>query len=387
MYDLIIVGGGPSGSSAGRSAGQKGLKTLLIEKETFPRYKPCGGALSEKALSFLDLELPESVREREIFRVRMCFEGLAVEVCRGSRVATMVKRSVLDDYLLKKGKEVGIEIKTGERALDYKEKPSFVEVRTEKQTYEASFVIIGEGSQGKLKNKIREKDAKDEYGICVVTEVIEENGKIEEYMPETIEIHFDVKGMGYGWVFPHDNYYSVGIGAFADKLYDPKRVMGDFLRKNGFCGDYYLKSHTIPAGGIKRRVIGSRVVLSGDAAGFVNPFSGEGIAYAIRSGQIAVEVIAEIVHKSKGLDRLKDYEVICKREFADDFKYALAITKTMHRYPGFFFKIFADNEKACRKLIEVSDPGKSYRDYLRWLMPRLPGYFLGRFIPFRRLFN
>ena len=376
MYDLLIVGGGPSGSSAGRLAGQKGLKTLLIEKETFPRYKPCGGALSEQALSCLNFPLPESIREREVFGLRMHFKGSVIENYKKSRMATMVTRSTLDSYLLEKGKEAGIEVKTGEKVLDYREKDSFVEVYTNEQIYRAKFVIIGEGSQGKLKSKIRKIDAKDEYGICIVTEVEEENEKIDKYMPRAIEIHFDVMEMGYGWVFPHDNYYSVGIGAFANTLSDPKRVMREFLKKNGFNGNYRLRGHIIPAGGIKRNVIGSRVVLIGDAAGFVDPFAGEGIAYAIRSGQIAVEVIDGILRGSEDLKELRDYETICQGEFVNNFKYALILVKMMHSFPDFFFKILTDNHEVFEKFTEISVLKKQYRSYLEWLLPRLPKYLL-----------
>ncbi|MBE9540978.1 MAG: FAD-dependent oxidoreductase, partial [Proteobacteria bacterium] len=87
MYDLIIIGGGPSGSAAGRIAGKKGLKTLLIEKEIFPRYKPCGGALSEHAMSYLDFEIPESMIERDIFGARVHFKGQVVEQHKDSRIA------------------------------------------------------------------------------------------------------------------------------------------------------------------------------------------------------------------------------------------------------------------------------------------------------------
>ena len=80
MYDLIIVGGGLSGASAGRTAGKKGLSTLLIEKEKFPRYKPCGGALSSYALSCLDFKLPDSVIERNISNVRIHFRDGSVEI-------------------------------------------------------------------------------------------------------------------------------------------------------------------------------------------------------------------------------------------------------------------------------------------------------------------
>jgi len=234
MYDLLIVGGGPSGSSAGRLAGQKGLKTLLIEKETFPRYKPCGGALSEQALSCLDFPLPESILEREVFGVRMHFKGSVIESYKKSRMATMVTRSALDSYLLEKGKEAGIEVKTGEKVLDYREKDSFVEIYTNEQTYRAKFVIIGEGSQGKLKSKIRKKDAKSEYGICIVTEVEKVNEKIDKYIPGAIEIHFDVMEMGYGWVFPHDNYYIVRSKKSNERIFEEKRLQWQLPIKGAY---------------------------------------------------------------------------------------------------------------------------------------------------------
>ena len=66
MFDLVVVGAGPAGSTAARIAAGMGLKVLILEKEKFPRYKPCGGALSERATSWLDLRLPEAVCEKAI---------------------------------------------------------------------------------------------------------------------------------------------------------------------------------------------------------------------------------------------------------------------------------------------------------------------------------
>ena len=154
MYDLIVIGGGPSGSAAGRLAGKMGLETLLIEKEIFPRYKPCGGAFSEQAMSYLDFVVPRYIHERNIFGVRVHFRGQVIEKHKEYRIATLVSRSMLDNYLLKKAKEIGIEIKMGEEVIDYKENHNHVDVYTNATTYKAKFVIVAEGSQGKLKNRI-----------------------------------------------------------------------------------------------------------------------------------------------------------------------------------------------------------------------------------------
>jgi geranylgeranyl reductase family protein len=376
VYDLIIIGGGPSGSAAGRLAGKMGLETLLIEKEVFPRYKPCGGAFSEQAMSYLDFNVPQDIHERNIFGARVHFRGQVIEKHKEYRISTLVTRSVLDNYLLQKAKETGIEIKMGEKVIDYRENQDCVEVYTNDTAYKAKFVVVAEGSQGKLKYRIRRKDRKNEYAICLVTEIDEDNEIIDRYIRNAIDIHFGVAQRGYGWIFPHENYYSVGIGGSAKNLANPKKTMVDFLTANGFRGKYKLNAQLVPAGGIRRNLVGSRVVLSGDAAGFVDSFYGEGIAYAIRSGQIAVEVISRIVLHDNSLNILNDYESICETEFGDNLRYSLILSKIMHSFPGIFFKIFTSNEDVIDKYLEVPSLRRTYKSYIKWLIPRVPKYLL-----------
>ena len=382
MYDLIIIGGGPSGSAAGRFAGKLGLETLLIEKEIFPRYKPCGGAFSEQARSYLDFDVPQSICERDIFGARMHFRGQIIEKHKEYRIATLVTRSILDDYLLGKAEETGIEIKLGEKVIDYKENQGYVEVHTTGNVYKARFVIVAEGAHGRLKNQIRKRDEKDEYNICMVTEIEEEDETIDEYIHNAVDIHFGVANRGYGWIFPHKGYYSVGIGGLAKSLLNPKKTMIDFLHANGFNGKYKLRSHLVPVGGIKRNITGSRVVLSGDAAGFVDSFYEEGIAYAIRSGQIAVEVISDILLNKNKLSSLRNYISICEREFADNLRYSLMLSKMMHRFPGIFFKMLTSNEDVIDKYLEVPALKRTYKSYIRWLIPRVLKYLLNNHLRF-----
>ena len=384
MYDLIIVGGGPAGSSAGREAGKKGLKTLLLEKEQFPRYKLCGGALSELAMSYLDFDLPDSIREREIFGVRLCYKDSVIERCRDTRIATMVSRSTFDHYLLEKGRETGIDVKMGERVYNISEKADFIEVRTTEECYRARYGIVAEGAQGRLKESVRERDRSHEYGICIATDIEETAEAIDSRMAHVMEVGFDVLKMGYGWIFPHDSYYSVGIGAFSNYISDPKQVMKDFLKKSGFTGTYRLRGHTIPAGGVKRTIVGSRLLLAGDAAGFVDPFAGEGIAYAIRSGQIAASVINEVIRTNDDTNRLKMYETLCHHAFIKSFIYALMAAKIMHRFPGFFFGILTRHADVVDKFTEIPVLKRQYMSYIQWLIPRLPRYILSSMLPRNR---
>jgi geranylgeranyl reductase family protein len=376
MYDVIIVGGGPAGSSAGRLAGRKCLKTLLIEKESFPRYKPCGGALSEQALSYLGFEIPAHIIEKNIFGARVHFQKQVIEEHKKYRIAALVTRSVFDNYLLDKSKESGIEVKMNEKVIDCIEKPDHVHVVTSKDEYKSKFAVIAEGSHGRLKYQIREKDRKDEFAISFVAEIPADNKEIDKYIFNAIDIYFGVTNMGYGWIFPHNGYYSASIGGLAKDLKNPRELMDDFLKSNGFTGKYTVKSHIIPFGGIKRKTIGSRTILTGDAAGYVDSFYGEGISYAIRSGQIAIEVIHKAITDNADSKALAEYEKICKEEFGSNLKYSLILSKLMHSFPQIFFKVFTRHNEVLGKYLEVPAFKRTYKSYIKWLVPRIPKYLL-----------
>lgn len=110
-----------------------------------------------------------------------------------------------------------------------------MEVTTEKGTYQARFAIIAEGAHGLLKTCVRSVDSDEECGVCVVTEVPASKEKIEKRSGKTLDLGFGVAGGGYGWIFPHRTYYSVG-GLIKD-LPHPKTML-EFLKDNGFTGDY-----------------------------------------------------------------------------------------------------------------------------------------------------
>lgn len=368
MYDLIIVGGGPSGASAGQTAGKRGLSTLLIEKENFPRYKPCGGVISSYCLSCLDFELPESIIERNIPKVRVYFRNRFVEGMKENNPALLVSRKVFDNFLLDKARETGIEIHTEEKVLDLVEKEDCVEVRTTDNTYLGRFVLISEGSGGALKYKVRPRDKKTRYGLGLVSEIPDDDEVIRNRFPGTIDIHFGVVQGGYGWIFPHDGCYSAGIVGTAQYLEHPKKILLDFLEENGLSGDFPVRYHIIPKGGIKRKILNSRLLLSGDAAGFVDAFTGEGISYAIRSGQLAAEAVADLVMYSQKLSSLKAYESSCRQEFGNYLSSSLKLDKIMHRFPETSFKLAVNNREILDKYLDEVVTNRNYKEYVRWLL-------------------
>jgi flavin-dependent dehydrogenase len=115
--------------------------------------------------------------------------------------------------------------------------------------------------------------------------------------------------------------------------------------------------------------------LAGDSAGFVDSFTGEGIAYAIRSGQIAAWSVAEKLVDGD-LDLAGSYRQRCKKDFGDDLKYSLIMAKIMHSWPEMFFRMLTTRDDFLDKFLEVPAMKGTYKSLIRWLVPRMPGYLL-----------
>ncbi|MBN2283673.1 MAG: geranylgeranyl reductase family protein [Deltaproteobacteria bacterium] len=378
MYDLAIVGGGPAGSSAGRTAALRGLRTLILEKTHFPRYKACAGGLSLRILRHLDFSLPPELCEKNITGGFIHIRGRKLEGRGKMPLATMVTRSAFDAFLLEKAREAGAEIRMGQRVIDVEERGNCVELSTTGGACRARFVVIAEGAQGRLKERVRRRDRRNEYGICLVTEISERNDVIDDRLPGMVEIHFDAVSNGYGWIFPHDGYYSVGIGSLAAILPRPQRTMAGFLHDRGFESACRVRGHVIPAGGIRRRVVRSRVMLCGDAAGFVDPLTGEGLPYAIRSGQIAASVAADTLAGSGEPGPARRYERLCRGEFGGNLRYALLSAKIIYGTPSLFYRVLTGTAGSLEKYLETSLEEGQYASYLRWLVPRLPARIFSR---------
>ena len=268
---------------------------------------------------------------------------------------------------MQKAQEPGADIKT-QKVLDFQEKDDHVSVKTKDEIYQCRFLVISSGCQDGLKNRIQGPDRKESMGVCLVAEIEEDDQKIEERLASTLDIHFGVAEGGYGWIFPHRGYYSVGIGGLSSRLRHPRQAMLQFLKKNGFSEGQRLHGHLIPQGGNKVRTALGRVLLAGDAAGFVDAFTGEGICYALNSGKIAGQVIGEV----PAPEVAQAYQKRCNKEFGEELRYALFFSRMMHSYPEIFLRILACQEEVLDRYIEIAAARISYKDFMRWLVPRLP---------------
>ncbi len=380
-HDVVIIGAGPSGATAAYHCAKQGLDTLFVDKSKFPRYKQCGGALSEQAMSYLDFHLYDDLIERDIYGARVRFGRESIEVSKPYRIAALVTRSKFDYLLVQQAIKAGAKFIENEKVTALQISPECLDIVTNKSHMKAKLVIGADGSQGITSRYVRDSMKKSDYIMGLVTEILADNSDIDKYIFNSIEIHMGIVDLGYGWVFPHEGYFNIGIGGIANMLHNPKKTLKHFLGERGFNQQFRFHAHKIPLGGIPRKKIADRILLVGDAAGFVDPFCGEGIAYAILSGKIAAAVCQNALQYNNGYkeDFLRVYSDECYKQFEYNLKCSLIFTKFIHRFPKLLLKsIFQKN--VLTRYLEIPANKLTYEEYLRWMLPRIPSYLIQRTI-------
>lgn len=298
-FDVIIVGCGPSGVAAAKVLIKSKINFCMIDKETLPRKKLCAGGLTLKCQGILD-ELGFDYKSMikgyySNFELRTKNKIRKLEV---KESIAMVNRTEFDNHNLREIKKYNKNIIEGEKITDIKDDI----ITTDKDEYKYKYVIFADGINGYS----RVFSKQNNLGFCVEAD-------IEKRKDKSISISFDALRDGYAWIFPKGDYSTVGLGKFKNIKDDYKRIMHDFCEDyNIKVDDKDIKGYPIPTSIIKNNIIDNKILV-GDAAGLVDPISGEGIYYALLSGKCAAEVIT---------NKLNNENVNMKKIYKNKMKHA-----------------------------------------------------------------
>ncbi|HLB57112.1 MAG TPA: geranylgeranyl reductase family protein [Coxiellaceae bacterium] len=317
-HDVIIVGSGPAGASCAYNIKRfnPNASVLLIDKASFPRYKPCGGGISPDVKNYLDFDLTESLdsRCRELFIVTN------KQKQNGDCDILMVRREHFDHFLVKKAQERGVEIITDCEVIDIENTKLNAVVKTKKGDFCGKIIVLAEGGSGKLARKL--KIAPNNNVAAAL-----EYEHYQTHNENAIEISFDEVCGGYAWVFPKSDGLSVGIGGFFDpkkngsaglpqklKNYSKQQNINEFDRK-------HWHGHPIQLYSGRKKLAHNRIILIGEIAGCVDPLTAEGIRPAIKSAYFAAQTIAQSISQNN-IKLLKKYNKIFHHEIGKDFRMA-----------------------------------------------------------------
>src|SRR4030042_4634808 len=234
-YDCIVVGGGPGGSTAARFCAKAGVKTLLIEKERLPRYKPCGGCLSAKTVRLFDFDL-SPVIENTIYGAKFTYcskDPFLIES--KNPIAFLVMRDRFDKFLIDKAFEVGTEILDGEKVTKVEEGSEWVDVELARgKKFRCQYLIGADGSGSMVAKSLSLSPRKNNgYGVAVESETpFDSSVPFPKEDLQFVHLDFGRVPNGYGWVFPKKEWLSIGIGGMfrETKKMNPRHYFKSFLK-------------------------------------------------------------------------------------------------------------------------------------------------------------
>tara|TARA_Y100000768_G_scaffold115930_2_gene85583 strand:+ start:1118 stop:2347 length:1230 start_codon:yes stop_codon:yes gene_type:complete len=325
-YDIIIIGAGPAGTSAALYAHKLGLNTVIVDKSTFPRDKICGDALSGKSIRYMkELNILDEVSKLKGSKIKRVTFGspshkqfdIYLSNPHHTHHAGTIKegyvipRETFDNFLFQKAQDI-TEIKQGfkfSELLYQNGKITGIKGTQNKQKHEifAPIVLGCDGAKSTLVRKMGfHTENEDNTAIAIRCYYKGVKG-----LSDQIELHFvDEVLPGYFWLFPAgDNIANIGIGLSKKQAKKDERKLAEILdevTQSKYFKDRFSKSKrlenpkgwSLPLGRVKRPSFGDGFMLLGDAAGLIDPFTGEGIGNAMASAKIAIKISDEALKKN-----------------------------------------------------------------------------------------
>ncbi len=342
MYDVVVIGAGPGGATASRSLAEKGHNICIVDKDTFPRDKPCGGGFSRSIIEeFKYLKPRASDFLKGIARIGVLHSPNRQIALEGRVDMALTLRMDFDNVLLEEAIALGALPLTGTRAKHVVFRDDAVTVELADGTSVKGKAVIG--SDGVTSMVARETQLNNRWPnssitACRVCEIPAAPNTIIERYTNDLKYHFfsNLGGKpGYGWIFPKQDTINVGLGVVGTHAKGLPNEFDSFIR--------YLKSldllpkstdlsrakgALVPTAGPINVTFSNRCLILGDAAGHVSPLTGGGIAYAMKAARHAANVISYALENGAfDAQSLAKYQRLWQSDFGDDFRNQLLAQK------------------------------------------------------------
>lgn len=388
MKKVAVLGGGPAGAFAAERLARAGLHTVVVD-EKLAWEKPCGGGLTYKAYSRYPFLLENDVPKKIVQQTCLAAPRAGAVTMNLGRPLLIYSRLDLNRMLLDRAERAGAQLEKT-RVLAIERSGNGWHLKTRHGVMDADFCVVATGARNSLRNVGTEWTAADTmYALGY-------------YVPSTqdhVDIQFLSNLEGYIWVFPRSGHLSVGICGKGEPAQSLRKRLERYMDEKGISykeASFY--GHMLPslerAGWSRNRVAGDGWLAVGDAAGLVDPITGEGLYYAMRSGDVASQVILDGARPLA--ERAQAYCTLLHRDFTADLEFGATLAKRVFLGRFLFGAVparmvdFIRRSPRFRTLIEDLFAGtQPYLDLKSRLLKNLNGtlqevmmnFFLQRVIP------
>jgi len=356
MWDVGVVGGGPSGSTAARILAARGLSVVLWEAVSHPRVKPCGGALTTRALPLLPAGYEPYLTAHPrswTFRVR----GVdPVTVVRPDPYCHTVVRADFDRFLLEAARQAGVVVHEREpvRHLELAT-PGGIAVTTAAATYRVRYLVGADGAKGVTARLLG--IARPRHGAALEVETAAPEYVASRYR-ERCEVDVTDAPWGYCWVIPKADRLNVGVGSFHAQGFAWRDRLARYLREVGMPADAPVLAHPLPYRWGPTRLTRGRALVVGDAAGLMDPFSAEGIYAALLSASRAAAVVAAAAERDGDVSA---YDEVLDREEWPEHRLAGLTARLFYTMPRAWGQVFVRDRTLLDLYLDVIAGRSTYR--------------------------
>lgn len=368
---MLVVGGGPAGATAARHLALAGREVVVLEKAAMPRHKPCGGGVPGHTLHTLDIDISPVVDAR-VSQVVLDGAWTGRQRYTIDAPCVVVERARFDAFLLDAARQAGAQViercalKTAARAAD----GGFV-VETPQGVIRARTIVAADGAYSPTAKALG-MGAHEAQGVALEA-LVAFDDRHSEADRRTAVFEFATVKRGYSWVFPRGNVMNVGVGTgrpgegrtLRDRLAAFMQRVPELRGREVT----QIKGGQLPDFCSPRERFTDRgLYLVGDAAGFIDPLTGEGIHLAVLSGRRAAEAIA-----SGGGGGELQYEAALAAEVLPELRYAARYASRYRRVPSWLFRAAMCSGRFRRyasHFVNILSGAGSYAAMWRALHPR-----------------
>jgi len=368
-FDVVIIGGGLSGSSTALSLSKKGYSVLIIEKEKFQDYKPCAGGMASSMQRFLPLDLEESV-ESKIKNVEFRWKAAdnVTADLTGESPFWIIKREKLDKLLLDDSLKNGVQIIRPVLVETIIKRNDKWEITCDnKIKYISEFLVIADGSQSKWAGYFKLGPKKPKFANTISLR-LKGLGDIPQ---DTVRFEFGFVKYGFAWAFPLKESLNIGLGTFINNGHLENQVINNqVIRSFGFDDfPYKTTNKKLRIWNGAYPINGDKVLAVGDAASLCDPFLAEGIRPSLISSFYAAEYIDQCL--SGKVDDLNLYTKKINNIWGESMAWGRRIAQVFYRFPRTGYQLGVKRKTAPKRIAQILSGEMSYKDIAKRVIRRL----------------
>lgn len=368
MFDCIIVGAGPAGATAAYHLAKKGRSVLVLEKVSLPRYKPCGGGVSPAIAKWFDFDF-SPVINNTITRVRYTWkmdDPVETELNMPEPM-WMVKREEFDNYLIEQAKLKGAEVKDNTEVKAIAQSDNGWQVTTSQGIFNAAYLIAADGGKGFIAKSLGLKPKQEFLGATleIKTTVPAERQRLASF-------DFGTLKNGYIWNFPKQDGYSLSAGCMRGKIKSDelKKQLTDYAKNSGLdLTNSQYAEYTLGLWTENQPLHVNRALIAGEAAGILDPLSGEGIRPSMFTGMKAAEAIDLAIAGDS--QALANYTQTIADEWGSDMGLANRLAGLFYQFPKIAYKVGVKRPTAAQAMAKILCGELRYGDVTEYAMQRL----------------